>query len=426
MGDPKDSRALVALTGLLQDAVERPTSAELDRGLATLRSDAARKADRPVSPFRSRVGVVLAVAMLAAGLGLFWVSRQRASPSPVAVQSIEGGRLIEGGYLSASGDSGITLRFNEGTEFVLAPGTRGRLRAVASDGARFAIEQGTATFEITQNHERKWSVEAGPFLVTVKGTDFSLSWDPESEKLELRLRRGRVVVSGPVLGDDLALRAGQNLIVDLQKAETVITEARSEAAPGEKSGAAALPVTSASAGPRPRPDEAAASSAPAVLPKADAGVPAEGRWSAALARGEWDVVLSEAERDGIEATLQTASSDDLFALADAARYRRRPDLARAALLSERRRFPRAYAALFLLGRVEELGGGGAAAAIKWYDEYLSHVPTGTYAAEALGRKMILSREASGAVAARPIADEYLRRFPNGSYARAARALQLGP
>jgi ferric-dicitrate binding protein FerR (iron transport regulator) len=426
MGDPKDSRALVALTELLQGAVERPTGAELDRGLTSLRTDVARKAGRSSSPLRSKLGAVIAVAAVAAGLGVFWVSRQGVSQPPVSVQAIEGGRLIEGGYLSASGDSGIKLLFNEGTAFVLAPGTRGRLRAVTSDGARLAIERGTASFEITRNHEHQWSVEAGPFLVTVKGTDFSLSWDPQSEKFELRLRRGRVVVSGPVLGDDLALRAGQNLTVDLQKAETVITEARSEDAPDEGSEVAAPPVASAPAEPRAHDDEAAPPSAPAILPKVDAGTPGERRWSVALAKGEWDLVLADAERDGIEATLQTASSDDLFALADAARYRRRPDLARSALLAQRRRFPRAFAALFLLGRVEELGGGGGSAAIKWYDEYLSQAPAGTYAAEALGRKMILSREASGAVAARPLADEYLRRFPNGSYAGAARALQLGP
>jgi TolA-binding protein len=347
------------------------------------------------------------------------------------VQSIEGGRLIEGGYLSASGHSGIKLSFNEGTTFVLAPGTRGRLRAVTDDGARLAIERGTASFTITRNHEHQWAVEAGPFLVTVKGTDFSLSWDPQGERFELKLRRGRVVVSGPVLGEDLALKAGQNLAVDLQRAETVITEARPADAEDDEP-STVTPATSSPPEPRAASDEAAdlgTASASGVPAEADAGRPSERRWSAALANGKWDRILSDVERDGIEATLQTASSGDLFALADAARYRRRPDLARAALLSVRQRFPRSprsLDALFLLGRVEELGGAGASASMKWYDEYLSRVPSGTYAAEALGRKMVLSREAGGAAAARPLADEYLRRFPNGSYAGAARELQLGP
>jgi hypothetical protein len=136
-----------------------------------------------------------------------------------------------------------------------------------------------------------------------------------------------------------------------------------------------------------------------------------------------------AEPPAPDATLENASSDDLFALADAARYRRRTDLARAALLAQRRRFPHAPRSLdtiFLLGRVEELRAQGAAQAIARYDEYLAQAPAGAYAAEALGRKMILTDERDGRSAARPIADEYLRRFPGGSYAGSARALQRAP
>jgi hypothetical protein len=127
--------------------------------------------------------------------------------------------------------------------------------------------------------------------------------------------------------------------------------------------------------------------------------------------------------------LRTLSSEDLFALADAARYRRRADLARAALIEQRRRFPgspRSLDALFLLGRVEEQGQGGGRQAIQRYDEYLARAPGGTYAAEALGRRMILTKEVEGVASAGRIAEEYLRRFPTGSYAKAARALRQRP
>jgi TolA-binding protein len=153
------------------------------------------------------------------------------------------------------------------------------------------------------------------------------------------------------------------------------------------------------------------------------------RWLADLANGRWDTILADADRDGIDATLEGAGSEDLLALADAARYRRRIDLARAALLAHRRRFPgsaRSLDAIFLLGRVEELRDQSAAAAIAWYDAYLTQAPAGTYAAEALGRKMILIGDSRGRAAARPIADAYLLRFPNGSYAGSARALQRAP
>ncbi|HEY5281282.1 MAG TPA: hypothetical protein VIM14_00695, partial [Polyangia bacterium] len=127
--------------------------------------------------------------------------------------------------------------------------------------------------------------------------------------------------------------------------------------------------------------------------------------------------------------LDDASSEDLFALADAARYRRRMALAHEALLAERRRFPdspRALDAIFLLGRVEESDERGMTRAIRWYDEYLVRAPKGAYAAEALGRKLTLTNEIGGPAEARPIAEEYLRRFPKGSYAGSARVLRRSP
>jgi TolA-binding protein len=115
----------------------------------------------------------------------------------------------------------------------------------------------------------------------------------------------------------------------------------------------------------------------------------------------------------------------LAALADAARYRRRSGLAREALLAQRARFPesrRALDAAFLLGRVEEEQPTGTTRAVAWYDEYLARAPEGSYAAEALVRKMTIFKGSSSPAAAAAVAREYLRRFPAGRYAGSARAL----
>lgn len=430
--DPPDLAALAAASELLRDGVKEPTSTELDGGLNALRTRIVA-GERRHAPRR---WAVLAMAMVVCVvLGAGFVRGFRKGPSvsgaPVTVNRIEGGRVLDGGYLSESGHGGIRLFFNEGSRFVLMPGARGRLRAVTAQGARLAIEHGTASFQITQSPEHRWSVEAGPFLVTVKGTDFSVFWDPANEQFELRLRRGRVAVSGPVVGEDFVLRAGQKLSVSLPKAETVITEERPEPAVPKAPAPIASPAASSPlAAPEGSVREAKGPGAPAPQPSAaSAGTGAERRWKEALASGQWDRILADVERDGVGTTLQTISSDDLFALADAARYRRRADLARAALLAQRRRFPssvRSLDALFLLGRVEESRAGGSSKAIQWYEEYLAAAPAGTYAAEALGRKMILSNELGQPAKARQIAKEYLQRFPEGSYAGAARALQRVP
>jgi ferric-dicitrate binding protein FerR (iron transport regulator)/TolA-binding protein len=430
--DETDSRALASLTALGRDSVQRPTRAKLDQGLNALN---ARIAAGPVRRRRlvrgSLIGMAAVMSILVA-LQVVSVSRRHVAPyEPRALTyQIEGGTVLEGGYLRESGRTGVKLLFSEGSRFDLMPGTRGRIRVVDKEGARVAIDNGTASFQVVPGSNRRWFVEIGPFLVTVKGTVFTVSWDPSSERFELKLRRGRVVVSGPVSGGDLTLRAGQRLVVSLAKAETLITEDHAEEGLGVTTDASAPPDV-ASAAPRPplagdKPAGATLSTAPA--PSNTAKVEAERRWAGALASGHWDRILEDVERAGLETSLNGASSEDLFALSDAARYRRRPDLARAALLAQRRRFPdspRALDAVFLLGRVEE-SRGGASRALAWYDEYLSRAPTGAYAAEALGRKMTVTHEVNGPAGARPIAKEYIRRFPKGSYAGSARALLRVP
>jgi hypothetical protein len=431
---PEDSQALAALTALTRDGIKRRTTEELDQGLNVLlaRIAADRSSTRRGLVGWSLLGVAAAVCTLVI-LHVASASRKRLPTLelPPLTYQIEGGSVLEGGYLRESGHAGIKLLFNEGSKFVLMPGTRGRLRAIDPKGARVAIEHGTASFQVTQSNDRRWLVEAGPFLVTVKGTVFTVSWDSSSERFELSLRHGRVVVSGPVSGGDIALRAGQQLVVSLPRAETSITEGQPEDAIDEPIGTpdsraltpsvVRLPVV------RDKPAQSTPSVAP--MPSTVAKIEGERRWADELASGHWDRILEDVERTGVKAALDKASSEDLFALADAARYRRRMDLAREALLAERRRFPgspRALDAIFLLGRVAESGERGTTRAMVWYDEYLSRAPAGAYAAEALGRKMTLTSESGGTELARPIAEEYLRRFPKGSYAGSARALRRAP
>jgi TolA-binding protein len=433
--DPPDGPALAALTELGRQAVKAPSAAALEHGLNALRARIVARASRRRALLAGSVLGVAAALLLGAGLRLTPALQSKSpspvspsEPPPVTVSRIEGGSLLDGGYLSESGHTGIKLSFNEGTTFVLTPGTRGRLRAIEKNGAHLAIENGAASFEVTRNPARHWSVEAGPFLVTVKGTVFTVSWDVANERFELNLRRGRVDVSGPVVGGSLSLRAGQRLVVRLPQAESVISEdlgrTTDEPVPGPEA-----PVDGP-ARPSPKKHERAHVDAAALHPaKLATQEQADRRWPALLAAGEWDQILAVVDRDGAGVTLENAPSEDLFALADAARYRRRIDLARAALLAHRRRFPsspRSLDAIFLLGRVAELREGGAGRAIDLYDEYLARAPRGAYAAEALGRKMVLTNERGGRAQARPIADEYLLRFPDGSYAGSARALTRAP
>jgi TolA-binding protein len=90
----------------------------------------------------------------------------------------------------------------------------------------------------------------------------------------------------------------------------------------------------------------------------------------------------------------------------------------------RRRFPaspHAAAAAFLLGRIAD-DGGDAAAALGWYKRYGDEAPRGPYAAEALGREMLVVERLSGRAAAAVLARDYIDRFPEGTYILQARAI----
>ena len=430
--EPDEPRALTALTQLYRDSVEPPTTTEIDQGLDVFLARATFAKARRWGLVRwSLVGATLALSTLVA-LQVASIHRRGlpAPEQPTLAYQIDGGTILEGGYLRESGHAGVKVLFNEGSQFALTPGTRGQIRSVDREGAHLAIERGTASFQVTRSNSRRWLVDAGPFVVMVKGTIFTVSWDPVSEQFDLRLRHGSVVVGGPVSAGEIALRAGQRLVVNLARAETMITEEEPEPARepvGASAPQAVTPPDLQAADVSNRPVGPSRSGAP--TPSSVSKTWGERRWSDELARGHWDSILDDVQRVGVEATLSKASSEDLFALAYAARYRRRPDVARAALLAARRRFPdspRAPEAIFLLGRVEESREGGIVRAITRYDEYLARAPNGPFAGEALGRKMTLTDKLEGPARARPVAEEYLRRFPKGSYAGSARALMRVP
>jgi len=427
--EARESPSLREAVDLCREGVPPPTHGELEQGLDAFLGRLAGKERARLARGRWPLAAFsVALATVFAVVGVAWRTLpSRGAPAtpegPVLAYRVEGGTVLDGGYLRESGGGEMSLVFNEGSRVAFARGARGRVHVVDRENAHLAIERGEASFHVQHKGNRRWSVDAGPFLVTVTGTVFTVSWDPAGEELALALREGSVVVKGPVSAGEIALRAGQRLVSNLAKVTTVITEdvahAQGSASPVAPAPGAPPVIPPPGVAPAPAGQTVTSSSTPATRPVR------ERQWSGKLARGQWDLILREAERGDRAATLDEASSDDLFALANAARYRRRLDLARAALLAERRRFPqgaRASEAVYLLGRVEEAREGGLAQALAWYDEYLARAPHGALAGEALGRKMTLTYRLERTAEARSLAEEYLRRFPKGNYAGSARQL----
>jgi TolA-binding protein len=315
----------------------------------------------------------------------------------------------DSGYLLVPESAETLLTFSDGSKVSMSPRARGRVVDLGSSGARFALESGRASVNIVPRQQTLWTFDVGPFVVSVHGTSFDVAWDPTEALFELELVTGSVSVTSPINGPEIRLRAGQTLRVNLRdRTSTIATGAVGNGTPQTT-------------------ERASSPSRPSVPEEASAPPAAWSHrgWSNMVAEGKAMVVLADAETSGLKTVLEQADGDDLWALANAARYVGRFGVASQALVMQRTRFPssaRSREAAFLLGRLYDRDSEGPAKALKWYDRYLAEAPNGAHVSDALGRKITLLERWNRREEAVALAEEYLRRFPSGTYARAARAL----
>jgi len=430
--DVNDSHhTLTQLIGAARDAFGDDLSQREKSGLVRFEQAVARRTLNAGGRVRAWVAGFTLVA--AGATAAFMMVHRTNSALTFAVVN---GSVSDGGYVRAKASGGTELQFSDGSSLALDPGTSTRVTDIDQHGSRVLLESGRAHVRVTHKPAAKWVIDAGPYSVHVVGTEFDVRWSGAEEVLDVQMHRGKVIVRGPLAsGGGLTMEAGQHLVANVKDGEIFL-----DATPGAE--AAKLPRAREES-PEPTFD-VDDPGMPAVVPPNAPVAPshalrvrpgavrapqpgAETSWSKLIAQGDFQAVLADAEQRGLARTLETASAADLTALADAARYVRRSDVARRALMAERDRFAHSGTgreAAFFLGGLSEDESGVAAAktALEWYERYMAESPRGTYAAQALGRQMILVHKLRGASAARPIANEYLSRFPDGPYAGPAKKL----
>jgi hypothetical protein len=350
---------------------------------------------------RAQFGGVLTVALVVLGLTAWFGFRE-----PSITYTVVNGAVVDGDHIV--GGKRTALRFSDGSEFALEPGTDARVSDVTPRGGVVSLV-GSARVAIAKKPGATWTVAAGPYTVHVTGTAFDVSWAPREQSFDIAMVSGSVIVEGPFIDGGIALKRGQHLSGGLGNQKLVVEDIKPEARAAVAPQVAPSPADG-------EPD------APAPNNSAQKAAPAELGWAKSVAQGKFADVLSEAEKRGVNHTIATAPLGELSALADAARYGRRTALARRVLLAERSRFPgsrSAVEAAFFLGRIVEDEGGDA---IEWYDRYLAESGNGSYASQALGRKMMFVYGRRGAAQTRSLAQDYLARFASGPYAASAKKI----
>lgn len=401
------SQSLQALGARLRDDLAQyeqvDSSAEARARRQLLAHVAAAKAPRP----RWHYGFGAACAAVATAAVLFLaLPGSRSEPLRFWIEE-RTGHIDE--WVTAR-DAEQSLRFSDGSSVVAAPHTTTRVMQISSEGAHLTLERGHLDAHVVHRDASRWQVAAGPFVVHVTGTRFRVSWNPQTEKLVVKVTEGKVEVTGDgrpkhelTAGSVLELSAG----TQLQSA--LVAEPPKAAPSAEPSLEAAAPEAA-------RDEDEVLGARKPVERKVD--------FRELSTAGHYREALAAVEQQGFASTCESLGARDLVTLGSTARLAGRADRAREAYLAARRRFPssaEAGIAAFSLGRLAS-DSGHATDATSWFKRYLNEQPGGPLAREAAGRLIELLRQGGDEARAREAAEGYLKRYPTGPHAALARSV----
>jgi len=411
----KSQQSLQALGAQLRDDLARHEDVDRASEARIRRQLLARVAAAQSPRQRWRYGVAVGfVACAAAALILWAAPSSRQEPLRFWIEE-RTGHVDE--WVTAR-DAEQSLRFSDGSSVVAGPHTTTRVMQISPDGAHLTLERGHIDAHVVHRDASRWQVAAGPFIVHVTGTRFRVTWDPQTEKLAVRVSEGKVEVTGDgrpkhelTAGSVLELSASaavQSALLQPEDRVVPVPSARSADAVAEG------PVDG---GARDEDELIRARKAPEHKPD----------FRELSTAGHYREALQAVEQQGFAATCDSLGARDLLTLGSTARLAGRADRAREAYLAARRRFPNSTEAgisAFSLGRLAS-DAGRASDAIGWFKRYLTEQPSGPLAREAAGRLIELLRQTGDEARARAAADGYLKRYPSGPHAALARSVLAG-
>jgi hypothetical protein len=431
-------------------------------------ADARRRWGRFPRHARARRWTLVVAPALVLAVTVIAVIRSRSTSDDVpSLTFTVGDAPGERGQWIAARDP-VQLHFSDGSRVEVARNAKVRVAAIDRRGGTIDLEQGALHADVAHRDVNAWQFRTGPYTVVVKGTRFDAAWDSSRERFTLEMMQGAVEVTGPLLPAPVTVSAGQSLtanvgeqrfeIRSVRTADTTTpskndTDSERQIVTGPPTGSSTVdpavvgPTSATAKTPEPsttgqattttrhsatnsvassttavpritKTDQPAGTSATTAVVAATPARPE--KWREFLAARAYSSAIAAAEQHGFDTVVADATSAELYALSDAARYAGRPARARDALIALRARFGEQGNTAFLLGRIAA-DQGEVETAIEWFDRYLREQPGGPLAETATGRLIELYRPRDPS-RARKVAERYLAAFPGGSYAALARTL----
>ena len=313
----------------------------------------------------------------------------------------------EGQWVRTGTTSPLPIRFEGGTEFVLAPNASARMVRSTKKEVKMDLASGKVHCEVNKNNVTKWHIVAGPYTITVTGTIFEARWDPKSGDLDVDVARGSVLVSGADLSEHgVRLAKGDHLKVDGERAVISLS--------GDSEGERYISIEEV------------------ILPDENDQIDAEqpGAGDTMDFRGTRKKrgmrnIMKNGAIDGVgrHGTEEVSDPDKmsleaLWQAASKARYDKNAGRAESLLLTVKRRFPgarQAQAVPFLMGRIQLELKRNPRESQKWFKQYLRETPKGPLAEEALGRLIDACKRSGDGAGAKRYAERYLKNYENGVF-----------
>ncbi|MBN2803712.1 MAG: FecR domain-containing protein [Deltaproteobacteria bacterium] len=321
-----------------------------------------------------------------------------------------------------SGAESESMTFFDKSKITLGSNSSARVIETAPHTVRVLLEEGEADVYVTHTDKTDWMLEAGPYTVVVTGTAFVLSWNGSSKEFSLLLKKGSVIVTGPMIEEGKIVASHNRLKawVDEKRIEMTEEESPAQIETAEDQIGRENKNNSFSDKKKSLNRKLKNSSNDSNNSKS-----VSLSWSELCQEGQFKEVVEKAVARGVNDVVATETVAELMALGEAARLTRNRTIAEQTYKSVRKRFSKTKAsgaAAFYLGKMAIDQYDSFKTAAYWFNIYLAEEGRGRFAMDALGRLIEAEQKTGNIAGAKSSASLYLKRFPKGTHVKMAKDL----